>query len=508
MRRHFQRLIAALVLLAAAGPRPAAGQVSLTILHTNDTHGHLLPFSYADAAVRGGELQGLTKYRDVGGIARRATLVTRIRRELDARKAASWLVDAGDYSDGSAFSIEYHGEADVAAMNAVGYDLGTIGNHELNGSLAQLRKLIAATASQLVSANVIDRSTGKPLVKPYVVRTVGPVRIGVFGLTTREAAGYQAVREGLEIADEVASAKATVAALSSQADIIILVSHAGADMDERIAARVPQIDVIVGGHSHSRLPSGAFVWQSEDLLVDDINGTVIVQAHQWGGELGRLDLLFTRDGGGLWHVDRYRARLLPVTADLPPDPAIAALVDRYWKPIAARYEEVIGRAAGDFRSRGGDAAEYNLVADAVREVCGGDFALENEGGVRAPLLQGPIRRYDLAAMDPFGNTVVLFTARGREIRQLLTRHAPAVSGIRYRLDSGKLTEVTIGGKRLEDEQVYTGVTNSYFAAVALKNVATRDTGRLRLDVLTEYIRRKGTVLPSYDGRKVVVRRKE
>ena len=78
----------------------------------------------------------------------------------------------------------------------------------------------------------------------------------------------------------------------------MLLSHAGEDVDERLAAEVPDIDVIVGGHSHSRLPSGNFVWRSEDLPCADANGTVIVQAHQWGGELGRLDLLFEQDAEG------------------------------------------------------------------------------------------------------------------------------------------------------------------------------------------------------------------
>jgi 5'-nucleotidase / UDP-sugar diphosphatase len=505
MQRHLQRLIAALAIVIIAGLRPAAAQVSLTILHTNDSHGHLLPFSYPDGAAASGSLQGLATYRDIGGIARRATLIKRIREELEGRKIASWLVDAGDYSNGTAFSIEYHGEADLAAINAVGYDLGTFGNHELSGSLAHLRTLVAATKYQLVSANVMDRTAGAPLVQPFVVRTVGPVRVAVFGLTTHDAAGYQAVKEGLEITDEVAAARAAVASLSGRADIIVLVSHAGVEVDERIAAQVPGIDVIVGGHTHTRLPLGSFVWQSEDLLVNDVNGTVIVQAHQWGGELGRLDLLFACDASGAWHVDRYRARLLPVTSALPPDPAIVEVVDHYWKPVAERYGQVVGQAAGEFTSRGSDEAEHNLVADAVRDINRTEFAMEGEGSVRAPLLGGPITRGDLATLDPFGYTVVLFKAKGREIRQLLTRYAPAVSGIRYRLESGTLAQVTIGGRRLEDERVYTGVTNSSFAGVALQGITIRDTGRTRLDVVAEYIGRKGTVRPSYDGRRAVIR---
>ena len=119
---------------------PAPGQqVSLTILHTNDTHGHLLPFSYPNIVPPGSELSRLPARRDIGGIARRATLVKRLRKELEARGTTVWLVDAGDFCDGTPLASEYHGEADVAAMNAAGYDFITLGNHEFNNSLAQLK---------------------------------------------------------------------------------------------------------------------------------------------------------------------------------------------------------------------------------------------------------------------------------------------------------------------------------------------------------------------------------
>ncbi len=499
------RLAAALVVaLLALAPAAFAQTASLTILHTNDTHGHLFPFSYPDAAASGRELQGMRVYRDIGGIARRATLVKQIRQELAGRGTPVWLVDVGDYSDGTPFSTEYHGEADVAAMNAGGYDLGTFGNHEFNNPAAQVRKLMGLTKYELVSANITDRGTSKPLLRPYVIRKVGPVRVAVFGLITKEAATYPAGKEAFDVADEIAAARQTVTALRGQADIIVLLSHAGEAVDRRLAEQVPEIDVIVGGHSHTRLPSGDMVWHSQDLKVSSVNGTVIVQAHQWGGELGRLDLLFVKDQAGTWQVDRYRARLIPVGPEFPEDPGVAAVVSQFWKPIAAQFGEVVGQAGGEFASRGDDQAEYNLVADAVRESFNAEFGMENMGGVRAPLVRGAITKADLVTLDPFNNTVVTFTATGKQIRDILQRHSPAVSGIRYRLENKELLDVTIGGQPLDDARVYTGVTNSYFAGVALKGLTTlQDTGKARLDVLVNYIRQKGTVRPAYDGRRIV-----
>jgi 2',3'-cyclic-nucleotide 2'-phosphodiesterase (5'-nucleotidase family) len=505
-----RRLIIAIALSALLWPAAAPAQPAsarLTILHTNDTHGHLLPFSYPAIVPAGSELEQLQQRRDIGGIARRAALAQKIRAEQKGRGIPVWLVDIGDFTDGTPFSTEYRGEADVAAMNASGYDFATFGNHEFNSPLAQVRKLLQLTKHPVLLANAVDRATRAPLGQPWRVEKVGAVRVGLFGLVTRDTANYPAAKEGVDILDEVATARRIVDTLRTQADIVVLLSHAGDGTDLKLAMEVPGIDVIIGGHSHSRMPIGQFVWRGEDLSETDVNGTVIVQAFQWGGELGRLDLLFQRDRGGSWRVSRYRARLLPITPDMPAEPMVASVVDTYWKPIAARYGEVVARAAGDFSSRGDDAAPYNLVADAVRETYKVDVGFENSGGVRAPLVAGDITRTDLVTMDPFDNTVVLFSATGAQVKDLLTRHAPYVSGLRYRMIDGRLEDATIAGRPIEDERVYSCATNSYFAGFAIKGIAQNNTGRLRVDVVTDYLKSKGTVTPAYDGRRVVIGRR-
>ena len=507
MRTPLRLLLASVLALLCLSPVSArlAETARLTILHTNDTHGHLLPFSYPQGSYASGELDGLRERTSIGGIARRAALVRRIRAELEPAGTRVWLVDAGDFSDGTPFSTEYRGEADVAAMNAAGYDFATIGNHEFNYALAQTKKLLGLAKYAILCANAVERSTGRPLVEASRIETAGGVRIGLFGLITREAASYPAAKEGLTVLDEVETARKMVALLRQQSDIVVLISHCGDDMDGTLAASVPGIDIIVGGHSHSRLPSGEFVWRTDDLRADEVNGTVIVQAHQWGGELGRLDLLFEKDSSGTWRVDRYRARLLPITSDMPADPAVAEVVDRFWRPLIPRYGEVVGTAAADFATRGDDMAEYNLVADAVRETFGTEIDLENTGGVRAPLVKGAITRTDLIALDPFDNTVVTFRISGRDLKGVLQKHRPAVSGIRYRIEGQRLVEATVAGQPVDDDRFYTGATNSYFAGFALTGIELQKTGRTRVDVLTDYIRKKGTVTPAYDARRVVTR---
>jgi 5'-nucleotidase / UDP-sugar diphosphatase len=497
--RRFFLLALCLILVPAIGQ---AQQVSLTILHTNDIHSHLLPFSYPSVASPGSGYAALRVRANIGGIARRTTLAQNVRTEVESRGGSMWLVDAGDFTEGTPFSTEYHGEADVEAMNAAGYTFATIGNHEINNPLATLKKFLGLAKFPFVCSNLTDNATGNPLVRPSEIRRLGPLKIGVFGVTTTSASNYPAAKEGLTIASEIEAAKRMTEALRREADIIVMISHAGEKEDEDIATKVPGIDVIIGGHSHSRLPVGEFVWRSDALDARAVNGTIIVQAYQWGGELGRLDLLFDKDENGVWRVGRYRARLLPVTSNIPEDPKVAAVVARYWDPIAARYGEIVGKAAADFTED--DLANYNLVADAVRETYGTEIGLENMGGVRAPIIKGDISMADLIELDPFSNTVVTFKITGRQLKDVLLRSKPAVSGIRYRVENGVLTEVTVGGKPVKDGREYSAVSNSYLAGSALKGIKVKNSGKIRLTVLVEYIRKKGTVKPVADGRRVIL----
>ena len=504
MQKSFRGLLFhfLIFLILAAGRTAGAETVSITVLHTNDTHSHLLPFSYP-ASTRGKESSAPETRVNIGGIARRATLIKNTRAELEKKGTTVLVVDAGDFSDGTPFSIEYMGEADVAAMNAAGYTLGTLGNHEFNYSRARLQKLLSLFKFPVICANAVDSKSGAPLTEEYRIVQAGPVKVGIFGLLTGATNGYPATREGIKITGELTAARRMVKTLAGLADIVILLSHCGEEKDEEIAAKVPGITAIIGGHSHSRLPFGKMVWSAQSGSARKKEGTIIVQAHQWGGELGRLDMELEKDAAGFWSVVKHRASLIPVTPDIAEDKETAAVVSRYWKPIAAKYTEIIGRAAADFSDRGNDLPAYNLMADSLRETYKTDFALENMGGVRAPLLAGDITASDLAAMDPFDNTVITFNISGNRLRRILQSQHPAVSGIQYRIEKNVMTLATVGGKPLDDNKTYSGVTNSYFARSILKGMQSRDTGRQRLDVLTGYIRQKRIVSPVYDSRRVI-----
>jgi len=493
MKTPIKSILTTVLSLVAAGV--LAGQTAkLTILHTNDTHGHLLPFSYPNLVPKDSVEAQLSVRSDIGGIARRATLVNKIKSELG--KQPVWVVDLGDFCDGTPFSAEFRGDADNEAMNALGYDFGTLGNHEFNNTYEQLSKLIKDSKRKLLCANATVKATGKPLLPSSAVVKVGPVKVGVFGIITTDTRTYPAAKNDVSIEDETATARKMVDELKPKADVIIMLSHSGYDLDEAIAKKVKGIDVIIGAHSHTRLPVGEYIGEPGD-------GTIIAQAHQWGGELGRLDLTFEQGQDKKWRIADYRARLLPVTAQLQPDPKVAAAVEKYWSKISGKYGEVIGEALDDFTEVGDDLANYNLVADAVRETFGVEFEFENLGGVRAPILKGKITVGDIVTVDPFNNSIVTFELTGKEIKEILRRSKPAVSGIRYRIENKQLVEATINGQPIEDDKTYKGAANSYFAGSQMKAYKVVDTGKGRLQTIIDYIKKHKKLAPLYDNRRVV-----
>ncbi|GBC91972.1 Mannosylglucosyl-3-phosphoglycerate phosphatase [bacterium HR15] len=478
----------------------------IVILHTNDTHGHLLPFSYPEGIDPNSQEAQLPYKHDIGGIARRATLLRQLRQQFQGE---TLVVDCGDFMDGTPFSLHYFGEADITAMNACGYDYATLGNHEFSNSLPQVQKLIRMARFPYVCANARLRATGTPLCHPYLVVERNGLRLALFGLIVRDTQNYRGAREGVEILDPYAVAAQLVPQLRQQADVVILLSHLGIETDMELARRVPGIDVIVGGHSHTRLMQPRFVPWDKPLSksVMGLNGTVIVQAHQWGGELGRLEIFAYRDREThRWALVAYKGELIPITRQIPEDPAVTRVVNRYWKPIARQYGRIVGIATDDFVQRGDDLAEYHLVSDAIRAIMGSDFDIQNLYGVRIQLAKGPITYYDLARMLPFGNTVVRFEIKGAQLKQLLEQQRPTCSAnLRYRVENGRLVEATLNGEPIRDDALYRGTTNSYFADRYLKpmNIPFVDTGRKRLDVVAEYIRQQKQISPMFDGRRIV-----
>jgi 5'-nucleotidase len=273
-------------LIPEALTAPAADTL-ITILHTNDTHSQIDPLPEND------------RNAGQGGVARRATVVKRIRKE----NPNTLLVDAGDVLQGTPYFNFYRGEVEYKAMSAIGYDAGTLGNHEFDNGVEALAAALKHANFDIVSSNYDVKGTVlEPRVKPYVVKTVGGIRIGLFGLGVSPVSLITPDNfKGITFIDPVIAAKDTVKTLreKERCALVVCMSHLGYTkspsrsgvQDSQLAAQVDGIDFIAGGHTHTFME--APVWQTQPCGAK----TLIFQVGKSGIYLGRVD--FTFRGGKL-----------------------------------------------------------------------------------------------------------------------------------------------------------------------------------------------------------------
>jgi 2',3'-cyclic-nucleotide 2'-phosphodiesterase (5'-nucleotidase family) len=497
-------LMAALMAAAPYATAERSLYEKITILHTNDTHGHLIPFSYPEGGQLAAPFDQLPALRDIGGIARRATLVNGLRSELDG---ACLLLDAGDILDGTPFTVEYQGAAAVDAMNACGYEAMVTGNHEYNTAPERFRANVQAAQFPILCANLVDAETNELVLKPYTVMNVDGVRIAVMGLTTLESADYPATKQaGWKIEDPIEIAKDLAPELQRENDIVVALTHLGYSEDLKLAAAVPDIDVIVGGHSHTRLPEPVFVpEEGAPASAFDVNGAVVVQDFQFGGELGRLDLILHRAKDGAdYTIMSYDGCLIPVTNEIEEDAKVAKVVGRYWDKMKPTYGRVVAHATADFPNAGLDRPTVNLVCDALLDITGADLALHNYGGVRESLFAGDVRIWDVASMLPFSNKIVVIEATGKQVKQALQNGQEflGLAGMNVVLDQDyNPISVSVGGKPIDDDAVYKVATIDYIHGKILPDckvleeypIASRES-------IIAWMEQKKEISPVRDGR--------
>jgi len=260
----------------------SAADTVITILHTNDTHSQIDPLPPND------------RNAGKGGVARRATLVKRIRKE----SPNTLLVDAGDVLQGTPYFNFYKGEVEYKAMSAIGYDVGTLGNHEFDNGVEALAAALKFANFDIVSANYDVKGTVlEGRVKPYVVKTVGGIRVGLFGLGISPVALITPANfKGVTYLDPVIAARDVVKTLreKERCALVVCMSHLGyydnpirnVVGDSQVAAQVDGIDFIASGHSHLFMEQP--VTQTQPCGAQ----TLIFQVGKSGVYVGRVDFTF------------------------------------------------------------------------------------------------------------------------------------------------------------------------------------------------------------------------
>ncbi|HEY0366364.1 MAG TPA: bifunctional UDP-sugar hydrolase/5'-nucleotidase [Pyrinomonadaceae bacterium] len=410
--------------LVLVGRSFAPDRVQITILGTTDLHGNINPIDY------------YTNKPDNRGFAKVATLIKRIRNE----QPNVLLIDSGDTIQGSPLE-SFHGRKNntprdpmMLVMSSLNYDAMTVGNHEYNFGLKVLEKARSEAKFPWLSANTYDKAKQQPHYKPYIVKEVAGVRIGILGLTTPGVPNWDNPPNyaGLEFHEPVAEAHKWVPILREQekADVVVIAMHMGLAEDLRtgemspgqvpheneaiaIAKEVPGVDVIFMGHTHRDVPS---VY---------INGVLLTQANHWGRHLARADLYLQKAGTG-WRMYAKSARTIPADDRVEPDPEVVKLAEPYDRETQAWLSRVIGQSSEELTAREArfrDTAILDLIQKVQLDAGKADVSMVANFNPAARIAKGPVSVRDIAGLYVYENTLVVLEVTGQQLKDALEHSA-------------------------------------------------------------------------------------
>jgi 2',3'-cyclic-nucleotide 2'-phosphodiesterase (5'-nucleotidase family) len=445
--------------------QPGSDEI-VTLLETNDIHGRIyLP----DAP------QGLTKI---------ASMVRRIREDTPN----TLLLDAGDIIHGTPAAVLNHGLPVLDAMDALGYDAAAAGNHEFDFGQDITQNAIKYAHFPFLSANVLNSETGQPWggLTPYIIKNVGGVRIAIFGLTTPETVELEwpSTLKGIRFADPIETAKALVPKLRNDehADVVIALTHLGANADVRLAKSVSGIDFILGGHSHTRIDKQLWV-----------NGVLIAQTGSYAKALGRIDFLCHRDpvtgkesiasvngkDGGWWGRGKTSSPapdaafpntpLIPVPAGTVDDPLVLAAYKPWADKTDSEMKIVLTTASEEIKTRNVNERENevaDLAADAVRAEAGADISIVDSSQVGpSGIAKGDVTVGEIHKL--FGaytrQHIVIADIPGARLLELLAK-PPHFEGNRYILSGVQKTDdgmLEAGGFGVDKDRRYRIAGSAY-----------------------------------------------
>ena len=480
---------------APASPTPNANNI-LQLVTFNDV--------YEIEPVDGGK---------AGGAARVASLVKRLR----AQNPNTLVLFAGDLLSPSVMSGVFKGEQMIAAFNSIGVDYATLGNHELDFGLPNLKTRVAESKFKWLSANISEAATNAPIpgIAPDALVTVGNIKVGLFGLSY-DFTPILSDKTAVKFADPVQTAQNEAKKLrAAGAQYVIALTHQDASDDCALSAAVSGIDFIVGGHDHSmmsntRCGNAPYVKANSDArniwsVTVDLNGK----------------------------APSYTYLNIPVTPAIPEEKATADVVASYADKLSADFATVLGQTdvpldATEASARGKESNLGDYIADSIRAAAGSDIAVMNGGSIRTDMTYpvGTLTKKDAFSILPFGNTLVVVKVKGSVVRQMLENSVSQVestagrflqiSGATYAFDpkapaGSRILSATVGGKPLDDNATYSVAINDYLYAggdgyTIFQNLPAEATlvspseGPLLAQILSDAVTKAGHIAPQTDGR--------
>ncbi|MEY2960368.1 MAG: hypothetical protein RLZ60_198, partial [Pseudomonadota bacterium] len=500
----------------------AMADYSLTILHTNDFHARFEPISKYDSTC---SAEDNTAGDCFGGTARLVTAVAEAR----ARSNNSILVDGGDQFQGTLFYTFYKGAMAAEFMNLLGYDGMTVGNHEFDDGPEVLRGFMDSVEFPVLMSNA-DFS-GEALLSDKLLKSTvierGGEKIGLIGLTPHDTDELASPGPNVIFTDPVDAVQGEVDKLTAEGvNKIIVLSHSGYSVDQRVAAETTGVDVIVGGHTNTLLGE---MDNAEGPYPTMVNNTAIVSAYAYGKFLGELNVTFDDDG----NLTEASGQPILINGEVAEDAAVVARIGELAQPLEEVRNRVVAETAAeivgvreDCRAR--ECAMGSLIADAMLARVadqGIQIAIQNGGGIRASIDAGPVTMGEVLTVLPFQNTLSTFQVSGETMVAALENGAsqweegagrfPQVAGMSFTVDPSKpagerVSDVMVAGAPIDPAATYGVVSNNYVRNggdgygmfVDASNVY--DFGPDLADVLAEYLAAQSPFTPYTDGRITVV----
>ena len=522
MVTRFLSSVAALGLTAGF----AAADYKLTILHTNDIHSRIESINKYDSTCNAeSEAEG----KCFGGVARIKSAVDAKRAELAGQNVL--VLDAGDPFQGSLFYTTYKGAAEAEFMEAIGYDAMAVGNHEFDDGPEGLAKFIDAVSFPVISGNLdlSSEASIKDKVGNHVVLEVGGEKIGIISALATDTVDTSSPGDNVVFQDEIDSVKADVAALEAVGvNKIIALTHVGLPKDLDIAAAVPGIDVVVGGHSHSLLSNTSD--RAQGPYPTMVGDTAVVTAYAYSKYLGELDVTFDDAG----KVTAATGEPILLNASITPDADMLARLAEMGAPIEEMKKRVVAKSSdvivGDRNvCRAEECSIGNLVADAMLDRVkdqGISIAIQNGGGLRASIDAGDVTMGEVLTVLPFQNTLSTFYVSGQTVIDALESGVsqveegkgrfPQVSGLKYTFDlsvapnEGRVSDVLVmdgdAWVAIDTAKTYGVVSNNYVRGGGDGYKMFRDAenaydfGPDIADVTAEYMAKNAPYTPYIDGR--------
>ncbi len=519
----FTRLLTSAAALAAL-TGAAAADYSLTVLHTNDFHSRFEPISKYDS---GCSEEDNTEGKCFGGSARLVTAVEAAR----ARSNNSVLFDGGDQFQGTLFYTYYKGKMAAEFMNKLGYDGMTVGNHEFDDGPEVLRGFMDAVNFPVVMSNA-DFS-GEPMLADKLSKSTvierGGEKIGLIGLTPQDTDELASPGPNVIFTDPSDAVQGEVDKLTEMGvNKIVVLSHSGYLVDQKVAAETTGVDIIVGGHDNTYLSNTSD--KAKGPYPTMVGDTAIVQAYAYGKFLGELNVTFDDDGKIIEAVGEP----LIMDASVEEDAASKARIAELAIPLDEIRNRVVAEAADVIEGnkdvcRTQECAMGNLVADAMLDRVkdqGVTIAIANSGGLRSSIDAGEVTMGEVLTVLPFQNTLSTFHVSGQTVIDALENGVsqveevkgrfPQVAGLKFTWDptvapnEGRIQEVMVmegdAWVPIDPAKDYGLVSNNFVRTggdgfkMFVDAEKAYDFGPDLADVTAEYLAKSGPYKPYTDGR--------